>query len=338
MTFLTQDKTNWKYIIIVLILAVIVGVITWQYLLKPQPWSYLIEPTENETEKFLGDESKWEDIKIELKDIQGLFGGRNISISGKGETIVEIAMLGLEGLDTKTYNLLLSELEIKEIINTFIKNDFITIIAEERSGIPDEARPKIILTNAEGNQYKIAVWGNDLQENDRFLNIYQELLLIEKKAETADWKTYESLKVGFSIKCPPELEVQLDVPSSAVRSPYKTIISLPGTKTGKGMQIEIESIYPQKVDPWREGEYIPFQDFTEIEKEFFVSTPEEEDIIIEGVSGKKLYLVDENGLGFAILLEKGNKYYKIGGIIWADSQNIYLPIFNQILSTFRFLE
>ena len=54
-------------------------------------------------------------------------------------------------------------------------------------GIPDEPRPKIILTNPDGESHSVEVWFNDMQKKDahigRFANIYGRFMGIELGAD-----------------------------------------------------------------------------------------------------------------------------------------------------------
>lgn len=149
-----------------------------------KPQSQLVSKSDNETKNFLGNESEWQNIRIELKDIQGLWGGRNIFIIGSGKTIIQIVNPDSEkglGLFEKRYTLSLDDYEIKGLIDTFIKNDFVTIKLNDRPGVPDEAKPEIILINSRGEYREVSKWQND--KNERFDMIYQQILEIEKKTE-----------------------------------------------------------------------------------------------------------------------------------------------------------
>ncbi len=143
----------------------------------------------NVTDDFLGDELTWNTVKIELLDVQGLFGGTNILIFGSGKGHVEIALPQTNlkygkkgekrgGLYFYSFDITLNRDEIKKLINIFIENDFLAIQTEKRQGVPDEARPRIILTNAHGKKHEISKWANE--RNVRFDNIYNQLLSIEK--------------------------------------------------------------------------------------------------------------------------------------------------------------
>lgn len=146
--------------------------------------------------------------------------------------------------------------------------------------------------------------------------------------DTSDWKSYESAKVGFSIDVPPEFDVSIDMSNPILLSPYRTRILSPE----KEMTVEIYSL------PGPDEEYTSFQDFIDREKRFFVSPPKEETIALNSVSGIKLSLHNEYGVGVIILMEKGQRYYKIGTVIKSESQDIYLPIFDKMLSTFKFID
>jgi len=171
-----------------------------------KPQSQLVSKSDNETEHFLGNESEWQNIRIELRDVQGLWGGRNIFIYGSGKTIIQIVnpdpKKGL-GLFEKRYTFSLGDYEIKRLINAFIKNDFVTIKLNNRSGVPDEAKPEIILINSKGDSREVSKWQND--KNERFDMIYEQILEIEKKIEKliptseSKWDGVAATATTFSI-------------------------------------------------------------------------------------------------------------------------------------------
>ena len=180
---------------IIIFLAIILsgGVFVYQYWLMPE----LPEPTlfplplsgpisYDDTKSFLGPESQWDYASFELRDIQGLFGGRDIFISGFGKTIVYLIKPKGVGenlrLLVEKYEFSLSKSEVDELIEKFIENNFIKITPKRTgTGLPDEARPQIVLTNAKGEKYEIA--NGYSEENQEFDEIYNEFLLIEKKTE-----------------------------------------------------------------------------------------------------------------------------------------------------------
>ncbi len=175
-------------ILLVVVFIMIIGIRTATVIMK------------NETEKFLGDKENWSDIKMELQDIHGLWGGRNITVLGSGKATAQIVTPSVVppqtvvdpntsyGLYQKTYEFSIEDVELNSLIDLFIKNDFLTIDIKNRLGIPDESKPKIVLTNPDGQYRAVEVWINDLQKNGssikRFANIYGRFIGIEMGIET----------------------------------------------------------------------------------------------------------------------------------------------------------
>lgn len=183
---------NFKIVLFLLLLVgvfIIISGIVYKYWQGGE-----INVMKNETEKFLGDKDGWSRIKIELKDVQGLSGGRNITILGSGKVTAQIVRRELDSSKTlyrlyqRTYEFNLEDIELNSLIDLFVKNDFLTIVIENRLGIPDESKPKIILTNPDGQQHAVEIWFNDMQKDSpsigRFANIYGRFMGIEMGIET----------------------------------------------------------------------------------------------------------------------------------------------------------
>lgn len=119
----------------------------------------MIEP-DNRTREFLGSS-----FTVELHDIQGLFGGRNLLIDSSGRVLLlKAARPGNgHGLREARYVSLLVKAEIAELRYLLVTNDLADLEIEERPGIPDEARPEIVVRNAEGETLAAAAWESDLK-------------------------------------------------------------------------------------------------------------------------------------------------------------------------------
>ncbi len=130
----------------------------------------------NETRAFLGNEAQWSAARIELEDVQGLWGGRIIRIEGGGKATVRLIQTGMI---ERRYDLRLARDEIKRLVEIFIANDFTAIRPMERPGIPDEARPKIRLTNSAGAQREVSKWAG--VKDERFSAVYSTLIQLEAK-------------------------------------------------------------------------------------------------------------------------------------------------------------
>ncbi|MCK5312172.1 MAG: hypothetical protein KAJ62_08680 [Desulfobacteraceae bacterium] len=140
------------------------------------------------TQEFIyGNSSNWDGVKIELSDIQALFGGRNILIDGSGYIFVQSVRPKQQGLEQKNYTFVLEKNEIKKILQTFIEQDFISLKDSREMAPPDQADPEIILTNSLGHKHSVTSWdpplpGDNNSASNRFHAVYRTLLRLETKA------------------------------------------------------------------------------------------------------------------------------------------------------------
>jgi hypothetical protein len=135
----------------------------------------------NATQDFLGSETQRFAARIELYDVQGLWGGRRIAVEGATRLVVQLIQTGMH---ERRYEFAPDEAEIKLLLDLFVENDFLTIQPAERPGIPDEARPKITLVNAAGDKWAVAKWAG--VQDGRFDALYRALLRFEKLTEEMD--------------------------------------------------------------------------------------------------------------------------------------------------------
>jgi hypothetical protein len=128
----------------------------------------------NATRAFLGSETQWAAARVELSDVQGLWGGRRIQAAGSGQVIVQLVQ---PGMIERRYQFALDAGEWKRLLDLLVEKDFLTIRPIERPGIPDESRPCITLVNAQGNQWAVAKWAGVKEE--RFHSVYAALRSLE---------------------------------------------------------------------------------------------------------------------------------------------------------------
>lgn len=143
----------------------------------------------NATQQFIGlNESGWNQYKIELSDIQPLFGGRRILIDGgSGYLFLQTVRPCKQGLEQKNYTFWLEKDELEKIIAAFIENDFLSLSDTEKKGVPDQATPTIILENFMGKVHSVWNWAPPVKSGDgtvdvRFHTIYSTLLRLETRA------------------------------------------------------------------------------------------------------------------------------------------------------------
>ncbi len=133
---------------------------------------------ENETSQFLGRDYQWHDAEIRLEDVQALYGGVRLWIAKWGKPSVRRIVRG--GAETR-YKVPFARDEKIELLQLFVKQDFLTIKPPERAGIPDEARPTITLTNAKRETHTVAKWTG--VQDERFDRLYDALLVIADRSK-----------------------------------------------------------------------------------------------------------------------------------------------------------
>jgi hypothetical protein len=132
----------------------------------------------NLTRAFLGDEMNWEYARVILRDIHGLWGGRNIFIEGSGYVLLQRVSPIQEEL---RYEFELSHGLITSLLVRFIEHDFLGIHLAESEIPPDSAIASITLVNPQGHSFQLVKPAN--VEHAGFTAIYDELLRIESAAQ-----------------------------------------------------------------------------------------------------------------------------------------------------------
>jgi hypothetical protein len=177
------------------------------------------------------------------------------------------------------------------------------------------------------------------REKTELLNIE----IPEKVDETADWKTYQSERMGFSIKCPSDFKVHLDI--QPLYEPSRDLLVstffVKDEITDKELiMIQIESWTKLPEEIWGEG--FTFKDFINDEIEYskhrLDPKLQKEDFIIDDILATKVSYISHLQEVKVIYIQKGERMYQIVAQIDSESQNVYLPIFNQMLHTLRFIE
>lgn len=131
----------------------------------------------NQTAQFLGDNHAL--ASIVLNDVQALYGGHTLSVSGSGQVM---AAQIKPGGQTTNGSLQLTPAQTAALFQLVIDHDFLTMRISERPGSPDEARPQITLSNTTGQQRTISKWHG--VANGRFDPIYTRLLQLVDQAFT----------------------------------------------------------------------------------------------------------------------------------------------------------
>ena len=166
MSFITQGKTNWKFLLIVIILAIVVGggVFAWQYWWVPK------------------EEVKAPEVKAP-KEI-------TITSPSKGE----IWKVG------GTYQIRWTPSDPKGTVGIILSDTGISSVSLSKiwqvENIPDTGNYSFTVPEASpGDKYQIYISSKEKYG-------YSELFSIISKDETADWQTYRNEEYGFEIKYP----------------------------------------------------------------------------------------------------------------------------------------
>lgn len=148
----------------------------------------------NATAKFLGAEAGWTKCSIQLRDVHGLWGGHNVTVSGDGACTI----YSKAGRKELTRDLALPATECSDLLRLAIKHDLVSLKIPERAGVPDESRPTIVLKNSEGKEFSIAKWSGD--KEPRFDEVYRALrALVDRKTEalTKDQITAKAREIAW---------------------------------------------------------------------------------------------------------------------------------------------
>lgn len=149
--------------------------LAWMLLYVPVSSAGGEAPVSNRTALFLGTGASRASATVILKDVQGLWGGRNIFVTGNGTVTVQIVERGMK---EKRYRFAMEGKANQQLLARFIDNDYCTISPETRMGQPDEARPAITLVNSAGKAHTVEKWAND--RHARFDALYEAILELEK--------------------------------------------------------------------------------------------------------------------------------------------------------------
>ena len=122
----------------------------------------------------MGDEPQWLDARVELDDVQGLWGGRRIAIGGAGRLVVQVVE---PGQWERRFELTVEPDEWRRLVALLIENNLLTIQPAERAGIPDEARPSLTVVNAAGECWSVSKWAG--VKDERFDAVYAALRRLE---------------------------------------------------------------------------------------------------------------------------------------------------------------
>jgi hypothetical protein len=357
MPFLTQGKTNWKYVLIVLVLAIIVcgGILSYQYwwLPKEKIESPEIKVTAKLTLEILKNTEYYSlFLKKVIKLTNGLYSEPppepemashcevgiykdklalgDLNNDGKEDaTVILDGTCGGSGSfrelaiiinqDGKPYYLTSKDLGDRVVINSMdIESGIITldmIVHGPEDGICCPSVPKIFKYKLSGDQ------------------------LVEVEDKTADWKTYRDDEYGFEIKYPKEWNEKhfSAEPSIVTLQNVDCFFCIyAGAPCGECYpEAGVKAIISVK-DNQQELSLSEFLHQCDDKITFRC-----ENISVAGIDAVKVTRLMDIGADLPdIYVPKGNKFFIISygdNISKKDLREYYLSIFNQMLSTFRFI-
>lgn len=135
----------------------------------------------NQTEQFLGQQTEWPAAALQLHALQGLWGGRIITVSGTGQVV---ARLVGRGMWERQYVWQMDAAATQTLFALFIHHDFAALSLPLRPGIPDETLIQLSLTNSQGTIITHAQWQTD--SHPIFDTLSTALLKLESQTETLE--------------------------------------------------------------------------------------------------------------------------------------------------------
>jgi hypothetical protein len=133
-------------------------------------------------------------VFIRLDDIQGLFGGQSLVVATDGHLYARKVQPGKASSMTESrFHLKLTDEQVGDL-QALIQTSGIQDYKESKgAGVPDEARPRIIITQPRLKRIDVEKWAN--AKDPRFDVVYQRLLewvVVAAKVKPYREKEYEA--------------------------------------------------------------------------------------------------------------------------------------------------
>jgi hypothetical protein len=135
----------------------------------------------NATETFLGDPEGWTQLRIELHDVHGLWGGRTCFVLGDGRVVAQVAS---PAQYEDRYAAAVAPGGVVRLVMALIEADFVTITFPLRSLLPDEAYPTILVFNPAGECRRVFKRAGDTHAG--FDRVYQLLCEFADRAQQGE--------------------------------------------------------------------------------------------------------------------------------------------------------
>lgn len=117
---------------------------------------------------------------IALRDVHPLWGGRDVYVEGSGQVVVRDVPRGGPPDEQRSAGAIPAE-EARALLARAAELDVLRVKIPERLGVPDEARPTIVVHGASGAEGRLTKWENDavppLDELRATLNAIAERVL-----------------------------------------------------------------------------------------------------------------------------------------------------------------
>jgi len=129
------------------------------------------------TRDFLGAEPTWQAAGIEMEDVQPLWGGHRLVISGRGQA--DAQSVAADGKVTRGH-LYLPAGEVRRLLALCCEHDLLATPPPTHPGLPDEAQPTITLINPAGERRGVTAWAEGMA--DGFAAVYKALHALARRA------------------------------------------------------------------------------------------------------------------------------------------------------------
>jgi hypothetical protein len=187
---------------------------------------------EPSTADFLGPETTWGRARLELRDVHGLWGGTDVVVEGSGRVVVRVVERTRE---ERRYETTIPVGEAVALLRRAVEADLLRVAPPQRPGVPDEARPMLVVRNARGLGRSVLKWEND--QVPRFDGVRAALTELARavqargqpvpvEATEPAWQPFEAISVTvsmFSGRPDPYFELLDDVDVEALREKLRDL-------------------------------------------------------------------------------------------------------------------
>jgi hypothetical protein len=123
--------------------------------------------------------------RIELNDVQGLFGGTEVVLKAKGELVVRTVRPPEKGESGLREHRARGAIDFPRVLSDVGIAGLDDYHEHDRSGVPDEARPTIIIYFASGDRKVVSKWAGD--KDPAFDDVYRRLLKLTEISLIAEY-------------------------------------------------------------------------------------------------------------------------------------------------------